>query len=139
MVKIWFRINIFTISWDICINMFIIKSLVLLAEYTNFIVVIIIGLTCCNMLRHAKIRNPLVRSWLLNLHSFCITNIGQFMIISCIFNINISPFFLCNDTPSNDNVNVASNISYRPLLGANVFAVRFINVLNNLINVIIGK
>jgi len=136
LVNIWFRINIFSISCDICINIFIIKSLVLLAEYTNFIFVIMIGLTCCDMLRHAKIRNPQVRSWLLNLHSFCITNIGKFMIISCIFNINISPFFLY---PSNDIVNVASNISYMSLLEANVFAVLFIKELNNLINIVIGK
>jgi len=39
----------------------------------------------------------------------------------------------------NDIVNVASNISYRSLLEANVFAVLFIKELNNLINIVIGK
>jgi hypothetical protein len=41
--------------------------------------------------------------------------------------------------PSNVIVNAASIISYRPLIQADVCAVLFMNELNNLMNVLIGK
>jgi len=45
---------------------------------------------------------------------------------------------LYNNTTSNAIVNVASNISYMRLLEA-VYAVRFMNELKNLTNIVIGK
>ena len=48
-------------------------------------------------------------------------------------------YALYNATTNNAIVNVASNISYILLLEANVFAVLFMNELNNLTNVAIGK
>ena len=44
-----------------------------------------------------------------------------------------------SNTPSNTIVNAASNISYRPSVQVNVFAVLFMNELKNLTNVVIGK
>ena len=44
-----------------------------------------------------------------------------------------------NNTPSNAIVNAASNISYKPLIQADVFAVLFMNELKNLTNVLLGK
>jgi hypothetical protein len=46
---------------------------------------------------------------------------------------------LHNNTPNNDIVNAASNISHRPLIQIDVFAVLFMNELKNLTNVVIGK
>ena len=46
---------------------------------------------------------------------------------------------LYNNTPSNDIVNVTSNISYRPLIQTDVFAILFMNELKKLTNVVIGK
>ena len=50
---------------------------------------------------------------------------------------------LYNNTPTNAIVNVASNISYRPLIQADVtcrcFVVPFMNEIKNLTNVVIGK
>jgi len=42
-------------------------------------------------------------------------------------------------TTNNAIVNVASNISYRPSVQVNVFAVLFMNELKNLTNIVIGK
>jgi len=44
-----------------------------------------------------------------------------------------------NNIHSNAIVNVASNISYRPILQVDVFAVLFTNELKNLTNVVIRK
>ena len=44
-----------------------------------------------------------------------------------------------NNTPSNAIVNAASNISYKPMIQADVFEVHFMNELKNLTNVVIGK
>ena len=44
-----------------------------------------------------------------------------------------------NNTTSNASVNAASNISYRPLIQVDIFAVLFMNELMNLTNVVIGK
>ena len=46
---------------------------------------------------------------------------------------------LYNNTPSNAIVNAVSNISYRPLIQADVFGVLSMYELNNLTNVVIGK
>jgi len=46
---------------------------------------------------------------------------------------------LYNNTTSNAIVNTASNISYRPLIQVDVFAVLFMDELKNLTNVVIGK
>ena len=46
---------------------------------------------------------------------------------------------LYNNTLSNVIINATSNISYRPLIQADVFAVLFKNVRKNLTNVVIGK
>ena len=50
------------------------------------------------------------------------------------YNINYS----YNTTTSNDIVNAASYISYRPLIHVDVFAVLFMNDLKNLTYVVIG-
>jgi hypothetical protein len=47
--------------------------------------------------------------------------------------------FLYKNVPSNAIVNAATNISYRQLIQADVFAVLFMNELKNLTNVVIGK
>jgi hypothetical protein len=46
---------------------------------------------------------------------------------------------LYNNTPSNATLNTASNISYRPLIQADVLQFFFMNELKNLSNVVIGK
>jgi hypothetical protein len=46
---------------------------------------------------------------------------------------------LYNNTLSNVIINATSNISYRPLIQADGFAVLFKNVRKNLTNVVIGK
>jgi hypothetical protein len=43
------------------------------------------------------------------------------------------------NTHSNDIVNATSNISYTPMLQADCVAVIFMNEVNNLSNVVIGK
>ena len=47
--------------------------------------------------------------------------------------------YLYNNTSSNAIVNVASNISYRPLIQADVFVDLFMNELKNLTNAVIGN
>ena len=48
-------------------------------------------------------------------------------------------YALYNATTNNAIVNVASNISYRPSVQVNVFAVLFMNELKILTNIVIGK
>jgi hypothetical protein len=48
-------------------------------------------------------------------------------------------YALYNATTNNAIVNVASNISYRPSVQVNVFAVLFTNELKNLTNIVKGK